>query len=289
MANTPHKDYLYYLNQNFITYFLFDRRGPVRHPIFFKEYERQKNYFGFADISLQQTSTPIHLTVTASVKPAINLNGDYRIAVVVTEDDVTGTDSNYDQENAYAGGGQGVMGGFENLPNPVPASAMHYDYVSRIISPDPKGQTGCLPTTMQAGNTYSCTVQVNLNTTWKRSKLKAVALFINGMDSTILNSKTIKIDPVGVAHITGNYAPLQVYPNPANGATIVAFNTKERSLVSVTATDITGRTVYQSPAGWLQSGAHRIAVDVTTWTSGMYFITLNTYQHTEAVKLSVVH
>jgi hypothetical protein len=289
MANTAHKDYLYYLNQNFITYFLFDRRGQVRWQRFFSEYERQKNYFGFADIHLQQTSTATHLTVTADIKPAVNLTGDYRIAVVVTEDGVTGTDTNYDQENAFAGGVEGVMGGFETLPNPVPAANMHYDYVSRIISPDPKGQTGCLPTNMQAGNSYNCTVQVNLNPAWKRSKLKVVALFLNGMDSTVLNSKTIKLDALNVATAANNSTLLQVYPNPTGGVAIVSFETKERKSVSMTATDITGRTVFRYAPGWMQSGEHRIPIDATTWPSGMYFLTLETDTRREVVKLSVVH
>ena len=289
MAVTAYKDYLYYLNQNFITYFLFDRRGQVRYPKFFSEYERQKYFFGFADINLRGVSTSGNVAVNADIKPAINLSGDYRIAVVLTEDDVTGTDTNYDQENVYAGGGQGPMGGFESLPNPVPAASMDYDYVARSISPDPGGKIGCLPSTMLAGNTYSCAVSIPLNAQWKKPKLKVVALLINGTDSTILNSKTVKLSALGVENTAGNASMLQVYPNPAGGSATVAFSTAERRLINITATDITGRSVYQYPAGYLGSGTHRIPVDVTRWPSGMYFITLEAGEQRETVKLSVVH
>src|SRR5690606_10342123 len=55
------------------------------------------------------------------------LTGNYKVAVVVTEDHVTGTGSGWSQSNAYAGGSNGVMGGYELLPNPVPAATMIYD------------------------------------------------------------------------------------------------------------------------------------------------------------------
>ncbi len=60
-------------------------------------------------------------------------NGDLRVSAVVTEDGVTGTGNGYAQANNYAGGGQGAMGGYENLANPVPASQMVYDHVAREL------------------------------------------------------------------------------------------------------------------------------------------------------------
>jgi hypothetical protein len=289
MGNTVYKDYLYYLNQNFTPYFLFDRRGPVRAEEFFTVYEQQRNYFGFADINVTGQGTATHVTVDASIKPALDLTGDYRMALVLTEDDVSGTDTTYNQWNFYAGGGMGAMGGFETLPNPVPAANMQYDYVARSITPSPGGQTGCLPNSMTAGQKYSCTFQANLSSTWKRNKLTAVVLLIRAADSSILNSKTVYLNSLGVAAAEKSNGSLQVYPNPASGMTTVDFGLAERSMVTILTTDIIGRSMFTDPAGWMNEGKHTVAINTSSWPSGVYFVTMVAGEKKETVKLSVVH
>ena len=78
-----------------------------------------------ADISVTTNFDPgtrnLSMTVTADFFTA--LSGDYRLGAVVVEDAVTGTSSGYDQYIAYSGGTI-EMGGWENLPDPVPARQM---------------------------------------------------------------------------------------------------------------------------------------------------------------------
>ena len=50
----------------------------------------------------------LEVSLTSTFSSAANNN--YKIACVITEDNVTGTTSGYNQSNAYAGGGNGVMG-----------------------------------------------------------------------------------------------------------------------------------------------------------------------------------
>ncbi len=74
------------------------------------------------------------LTLDASAEFVTRLEGvDYRLNVVLTEDGVRGTGSGYAQANYYSGGSAGPMGGFENLPDPVPADQMVYNHVARDI------------------------------------------------------------------------------------------------------------------------------------------------------------
>ena len=42
------------------------------------------------------------------VKPALDLNGDYRLALVITEDNVHGTGTGYDQHNYYSNQSQNL-------------------------------------------------------------------------------------------------------------------------------------------------------------------------------------
>ncbi|MBL7832200.1 MAG: hypothetical protein JNK41_14330, partial [Saprospiraceae bacterium] len=53
--------------------------------------------------------------------------------IALIEDGVTGTSAGYNQSNYYSGGSLGPMGGFENLPNPVPANQMVYNHVARAL------------------------------------------------------------------------------------------------------------------------------------------------------------
>ena len=54
------------------------------------------------------------LNVSVTTTMAQATTGAYKIACVLTEDGVTGTGSGYNQANAYAGGNNGVMGGYES-------------------------------------------------------------------------------------------------------------------------------------------------------------------------------
>ena len=56
------------------------------------------------------------------------------MAVVIVEDSVRGTASGYAQANYYSGGGNGPMGGYENLPSTIPASQMTYNHVARVLA-----------------------------------------------------------------------------------------------------------------------------------------------------------
>ena len=102
------------------------------------------------DVSYAVVGSNIEVTVTANFVG--NLTGDYRLAAVITEDDVTGTASGYNQANYYSGGGAGAMGGYESLSDPVPAADMHYDHVARALGDNQiLGTPGSLPASIAAG------------------------------------------------------------------------------------------------------------------------------------------
>jgi hypothetical protein len=72
-------------------------------------------------------------------------------------------EAGWSQSNAYAGGGSGEMGGFEILPNPVPASQMVYDHVARTILPSFTGQSGSIPSSVSMGEVHSYTFSVTVD------------------------------------------------------------------------------------------------------------------------------
>lgn len=281
-------DYLYFMNQNFTPYFLFDRRGPVRPEAFFTTYEVQKKYFGFADLDLTARAYAGKLWVDVTVHPAIDFNEYCRLALVLTEDGVTGSGTAFEQYNAYSDGAIGPMGGFENMPDPVPAPDMKYDYVARNISPAPEGIV-CGPPDMQAGHRYICHLETKYSPAWNFNNLKAIVLLIRERDSIILNSKGISLSAVGVANNARESLGMRVFPNPASDAATLQFSLNTGGTVDIDIADITGRILYQHPTGTIDAGRHDVPFSTQGWPSGMYFITLRTKDAQQTLKLNVLH
>jgi len=289
MGQKAYADYLYAMDQTFVPYFIFDRRGPVPYADFFERYETQKQYFGFADIHFTGPSPAGHLALEAIIIPAVNLSGSYRLALVVTEDGVKGTGDDYAQKNAYVNGHLGPMGGFESKPDPVPASDMVYDYVARSINPDVLGQAGCLPMQMVAGTSYKCNLHATYASSWNYNKLNAIVLLIRDSDSFRSFSKTVLFRSLGMESFTAGSGLMQIHPNPAASSASIAFELPSRLITSMAVTDITGRVVLQSPGRWTDAGAQKMDIDVSRLPAGMYFITLHAGDRQETRKLSVVH
>ena len=127
------------------------------------------------------TWDPISRILNVSVKAdfALAANSSYKLACVLTEDDVTGTGSGYNQSNAYAGGGNGVMGGFELLPSSVPAAQMVYDHVARAIAPSFTGEANSFPATVLAGQSHTLNFSFTLPATWDENSINIIGLLLN--------------------------------------------------------------------------------------------------------------
>ncbi|MEI7803294.1 MAG: Omp28-related outer membrane protein, partial [Bacteroidota bacterium] len=116
-----------------------------------------------------------------SIKTTLTQNtaGKYTIACVLTEDSVHKTVAGWAQNNAYAGGSNGVMGGFELLPNPVPATQMYYNHVARFIYPDFLGAANSYPMSMSTGDSFVHNFTFYLPSDWNENKIHIIGLFNN--------------------------------------------------------------------------------------------------------------
>jgi hypothetical protein len=65
---------------------------------------------------------------------------------------------------------------------------------------------------------------------------------------------------------------LQIYPNPFNPSTTLAFNLPTTSPVRVILYNLLGRSVWQSDLGRLNAGAHRVPLNTPTLPSGAYVV-----------------
>lgn len=175
----------------------------------------------------QKASAPIEGYVTletggedglyeATAKVALNsngLDGHYRMAYAIVESDVYEEgNSNYVQHNSYAGGANGEMGGYENLPDYI--TDFHFQDVARGTIGDPSGIEGSLPLRMDAGREYVTTESFTLpETVLNVDNVYIVAMLIDTRSSGIVNADMAKLtadDPAGIAGPSVNTEPERV-------------------------------------------------------------------------------
>lgn len=151
---------------------------------------QQSNLIPAADIEVTNILDTItrSIAVTINVNMFSNLNGDYRIGAIVVEDAVTGPAPAYNQSNAYAGGGNGPMGGYELLASSIPASEMVYDHVARQLISDYQGDINSLPTVLNASNQYTYNLNWVLPSDQDEQYVYVVAYITNAITGQIINA-----------------------------------------------------------------------------------------------------
>lgn len=220
-------------------------------------------------------------TLNVSVKYtfAQAANSNYKSACVLTEDDVTGTGSGWSQSNAYAGGNNGVMGGFESLPSPVPASQMVYNHVARAIAPSFAGMT-IFPATVSSGAVHIVNYTFVLPAGWDETQIHIVGMLID---------PTGKIDNAGTADIATAVAngfeigmnaglfegvsdpTISIAPNPAQSYTQVLLNLNQASDVEITVLNMDGKSMLEGQYTSLNN-AQILTLPTHTFPAGVYLI-----------------
>ena len=206
-------------------------------------------------------------------------NGNYKSACVLTEDDVTGTGAGWSQSNAYAGGNNGTMGGYESLPNPVPASQMVYNHVARAIAPSFAGMSGIFPASINAGDVHIVNYTFTLPAGWDENQIHIVGMLIdpNGkIDNagsadivTAVNNGYETGINVGIAEVLSETKTLTLAPNPAYGSASVLLQIKAESDVSVYVSDLNGKAMLRGEYSNL-SGAQSIGLNLNGLAAGIY-------------------
>lgn len=242
------------------------------------------------------------LKVSATVDFQQAASSSYKMAIVLTEENVTGTVAGYNQANYYSGGGSGVMGGFETLSNPVPAAQMVYTHVARIIAPSFGGAANSFPATVSAGSTHIVNANFILPAGWDENEIHIVSMLINptgkidnagkatiaeavtnGLDNgTVIYNETLSVDETNQIDAT-----LSIYPNPTAENATVVVQLPNQSNVEMRLVDMNGKVLVSRNYGSL-SGATSINVNTSILEAGTYTIELvldNTVVKRRFVKL----
>ena len=223
----------------------------------------------------------LSMTVSGTTSKTINVSAtfrtvfasaNYRLGVVIIEDNVTGTASGYNQTNYYAGGANGAMGGYESLPNPVPAASMVYDHVGRALLGGFSGQANSVPTTITDGLAASYTFNYTIPSTSNSANMSAVALLIDNATGEIVTAEKTSLSSANVNEL--ETIGLNVYPNPASGAVNVSFEANNGDFV-ITLTDLQGRVISSKEMTNL-NGSQVVTFSTEDVASGSYIVTVAT-------------
>jgi hypothetical protein len=225
----------------------------------------------------------LDVSVSANFQTAADNN--FKLAIVLSEDEVTGTGSTYGQSNAYAGGASGVMGGYELLSNPVPASQMVYNHVARAIAPSFGGTNIAFPATINSGETYTINASFTLPSTWDETQMHIVSMLVNQSGTVNNAGKATLTEAIANGFVSGTSiatsivdqnqidANLAVYPNPSNEYTSIKVQIKNEQNVTLKLIDMNGRTVASRNYGQM-NGASEIQLNTSNFEAGLYLIQL---------------
>ncbi len=153
-----------------------------------KDYEEMNELFtknpAYAEISLDYTCSEdqSQVTINAETEVCCDVTIPHMLSFVLVEDHV----GPYAQSNAYAGGGNGSMGGWENKGGSV---STYFDDVARAIDSYP-GIEGSLPEVMKAGEKYSYSLTMpvsNIRNSWFR----VVAMLTNVVTGEIMTAQEV--------------------------------------------------------------------------------------------------
>ncbi len=237
------------------------------------------------------------LKVSLTTKFLKATTGDYRIACVITEDSIHSTNAAYKQSNYYAGGNSGVMGGFEVLPNPVPAAKMWYSHVARYISPNFGGQANSFPASVNANDQFTHNIIYPLDPKWKSGQIRIVGMLIdpNGkidnattatiaqaVSSGFVNGTSVS---VGMKQVVAESSRLSIYPNPANGEAQLSTTISQKGEVRLEIYSIAGQLVAAKNYGQIQAGSFSFPVNCAGLARGIYICKLSHSGSFETVKL----
>ena len=150
-------------------------------------------------------------------------SANYRIGVIVVEDGVTGTTSQYNQRNYYSGGGSGAMGGFENLADPVPAADMVYNHVGRALLGGFGGQVNSVPGVITDGQSVQYTFNYTVPAASDMTKMKVVPVLIDVATGEVVNTSYSNMNgSLGLAEEAASI-DMNMFPNPATDVVTVTF------------------------------------------------------------------
>lgn len=143
------------------------------------------------EVNLTAVRTGLNgVTLKSSARFAMDLKGvDYRIAYVITESGVTGSEADgYVQHNYLCDyPARGPVGGFESMDSEI--VGMQFHHVARaVVNNKYTGIEGIIPANVEGGKEYSYNVSFQLPSPLKPDNCAIVAMIIDNKTGKVINA-----------------------------------------------------------------------------------------------------
>ncbi len=236
----------------------------------------------------------LEVSMTANfVSPATN---GHRMAIVLTEDSVTGDDSGYAQANYYSNSADLIdPAGFNwiDLPSTVPAADMKYDHVARGIFPSFDG-VSMFPATVNPGDAHTLNTYMTVPADWNVDKMHIVGLLIDpqgridnagyaSFNDALQNGFVLSTDEVEGELINPVFS---MFPNPATNSTTISVTTSKSENVTITVYDFAGNKIATRDLG-VVLGNNSANFSTASLAKGIYAVELTVGNKTEVKKLVI--
>lgn len=113
--------------------------------------------------------------------------GEYSLSYIIVEDSVTG----YEQSNAF-GGGTLEMGGYEDLPDPIPAGEYFFANVGRKVYPSFKGDATVLTGGTPRHTPISVSWSIEMPEVQRLDQVKVIAVITETATGVVVNVHQVR-------------------------------------------------------------------------------------------------
>jgi thiol-disulfide isomerase/thioredoxin len=240
-------------------------------------------------------------TMTSNVRVRLmedNPSADYKVAVILTEDDLSGENGNgeqWTQANNYSGGGNGAMGGFELFGTAFDSNLWPYAHVGRALIGGYNGVEALSGNYAAGESNIKEMGDFNINSTWNKDNMHMIAVVTNA-SGEIVNAKSMKYNDaiangllsIGTSTTEVFDASLaSVYPSPASVYTNVEINVGSAADVAIEVTNLNGQLVAKRNLGTV-AGKQNVNFDVSEFAIGTYVFKVIAGDRISTQKVSVI-
>ncbi len=193
-------------------------------------------------------------------------SADYNTALIIVENEVTGTSSGFNQANYYSGGSRGDMIDYDgrnyaNLADPVPAADMVYNHVGRKLVDGFDGSANSIPSTITYNTPNNFSYSGTLSANYRDWKVSFVAIIIDNTTGQIVNATEVLLGSVGVNNATDS--KYSIYPNPTNGLVTVE-GAKDAKIIVY---NMIGEVIYSN-----DNSNENTTIDLSSFSAGNYIV-----------------
>jgi hypothetical protein len=223
------------------------------------------------------------LTVKVKATFLSDYTGTMRMNVLLTEDDVTGTGSGYDQVNYF---NSTVGSPYYGLGNPIVGFV--HNHVFRASGGNAWGSASVIPSSVATGEEFSKTYSIILGANWDINNMHIVGTVNHftgsGMNQrSILNAEEV---PFSIAtalnpSVLNGDLSLEIAPNPVSGRSTIGFSVNEAGRVQLEVFSLTGQKIRVLADDFTNTGMHSVYWDGTdasgsALANGLYLLRLRT-------------